>query len=385
MPLLILLLVPLALALSAGLGAGLTRLGHRLRLVDAPGPDHHKRHARAIPNVGGIAITFAVLAPLLAGLLLVTATEAGALGGWLAPLAPHRAGIAARAPEALALAGAMLLFHGLGLVDDRRDLGPGLKLLVEGAVVGVLVLFFDLRALHALGTWWGAPGEALSIALSILWILGLVNALNFLDNMDGLAAGTGAVIAGLYLLATLALPVTGGQWFDAALAALLLGALAGFLPHNYPRARLFMGDGGSLVIGLALAVLSLRTTYLPGAGGRPLTAWHALLAPLALMAIPLYDLASVTLLRLMHRRSPLRGDRNHFSHRLVRKGLAPPVAVAVIWLATLAAGLSGVLLPALGPHQALIAGAQALAVLAILALLELSSPGRATTFGAEPE
>jgi len=162
----------------------------------------------------------------------------------------------------------------------------------------------------------------------------------------------------------------------AFVAAVRINRLLGGTPLVHPV---------TLAIALLIAFLVLAdiqyATYFEGA-----QFIHFLLGPATVaLAIPLYDLASVTLLRLMHRRSPLRGDRNHFSHRLVRKGLAPPVAVAVIWLATLAAGLSGVLLPALGPHQALIAGAQALAVLAILALLELSSPGRATTFGAEPE
>src|SRR5690606_21547949 len=143
----------------------------------------------------------------------------------------------------------------------------------------------------------------------------IINAFNFLDNMDGLSAGIAMILAGLYLIITL----HGGQWFVAGLCALLCGSLLAFLCFNLPPARLFMGDGGSLVVGLLMAIISVRTTYYHPVGEYYK---HGVMMPLIMMAVPLYDLFSVTIVRLSRGTSPFRGDHNHFSHRLVRLGLS---------------------------------------------------------------
>ena len=150
-----------------------------------------------------------------------------------------------------------------------------------------------------------------------------------------------------------------------------MGAGAGFLRFNWPPARLFMGDGGSLVLGLLLAVASVRTTYMKmPTPDMPPSAWYAALMPLVLLSVPLYDMASVTIIRLRHGHSPLRADRNHLSHRLVRLGLSKREAVLVIWLTTLATGIGGVMLPTLHDWQAILVAFQTTAVLAVLAALE---------------
>jgi len=158
-----------------------------------------------------------------------------------------------------------------------------------------------------------------------------------------------------------------GQWFIAAVLGLLVGALLGFLVFNHPPARIFMGDGGSLVVGFVTAFCAVRITYYDPALG---TRWWSVFTPIVVLTIPLYDLLSVTLIRIPQGRSPLVGDTQHFSHRLVRKGLTRPAAVGVIWACTLATGLGGVMLGRLAGWQAALVVAQTLAVLIVLALLE---------------
>ena len=149
---------------------------------------------------------------------------------------------------------------------------------------------------------------------------------------------------------------------------------------NFPPARLFMGDGGSLPMGMLLAVIAIRTTYVDAGGdadGASMDVfrgeWHAVLTPLVVLAVPLYDLCSVVLIRLRQGRKPWVGDNQHFSHRLVLLGLSRRRAVGVIYLATAATGLGGLVMGRVEPWQAgVIAGASA-AVLAMIGLLEHGS------------
>jgi UDP-GlcNAc:undecaprenyl-phosphate/decaprenyl-phosphate GlcNAc-1-phosphate transferase len=332
-----------------------------------------KQHGRSVPNTGGLALLASIVGPMIAGLTFIHFAPpswftSDHLPAMLRGLAVHLDGLHAQTPMALKVIAAGMLIHVMGIIDDRRPLGPFVKLGIELALTAAIVLFADIRALQAFDHY-GPLGTGASNLLSVLWIVAITNAMNFLDNMDGLSAGVGAVIAALYFSATL----LNGQWFVAAASALLLGGLLGFLVFNVSPARLFMGDGGSLLLGFLLAVISIRTTYFRGnwnpAPGHE-RAWFGVLTPLVVMAVPLYDLTAVTLLRLARGRSPFQADRNHFSHRLVRLGLTPRAAVGVIWLATLATGLGGVMLSRLAAWQAVLVAAQTLATLAVLALLE---------------
>jgi len=269
---------------------------------------------------------------------------------------------------------ALLVLHVMGWIDDRWGLSASGKLAVQLLVAAVLAVFFDMRVLQFLDGY-GSVGVAASVVLSVLWMATITNAMNMLDNMDGLSGGVGAIIAALYLAACL----IGGQWFVAALAAAVLGGLLGFLVFNFPPARVFMGDAGSLPLGLVLAILSIRTTYFESEAASP-GGWYAVLMPLVVMAVPLYDLCSVVGIRLWQGRHPFSGDQQHFSHRLVRMGLSRPTAVMVIWLVTLATGIGGVILASVAPWQAAVIAVQVAAVLGILAILEQTGrsqePGR---------
>lgn len=368
---LILILLPVSFAISAMLGVVMGRLGTRFGHLDHPGIESHKHHRRAIPNTGGMAIAVAVVAPIAAAASLPHLLSNADLENLLPPLAAHLPGLRDQWPLALGLLASAVVIHVLGVCDDHRGLAPATKLLVQALAAGVLVVMLDVRVLRFLGTdALGGAGTVISVLATVLWFTVITNAINMLDNMDGLAAGVSLVIAAMYLAATL----LAGQWFVAALCAVLMGSLAGFLVHNFPTARLFMGDGGSLLTGWLLAFISVRTTYVQmptlAADGN----WHGVLMPLIVMAVPLYDLSSVVWLRRRAGRSLFAADNAHFSHRLVARGLSRRGAVIVIWLATLATALGGTMLHTLESWQALIIAGQTVVILAILAALERPMP-----------
>lgn len=350
----------------------LTRLGHRMGHLDTPGVDGQvKAQARGIPNTGGIAITLAIVLPM-AGLMMVIPLLAGDSPSALLPeaLREHAAGLASQAGEAWILIACIVVLHILGLIDDRKPMGPRLKLGVMTLVALTLTLsspqtrLLVLLDAHVGGSW-------LSIALTVLWFLAVINAINFLDNMDALAAGVVAVASACFLVTTLG----GGQWFISAMLALVLGAVLGFGVLNRPPAKLFMGDGGSLVLGLLLAFLTVRTTYVDPTGTTG--GLHAALMPMVVLAVPLYDLVSVVVIRISQGKSPMIGDLQHLSHRLVQRGFSTAGAVGFIVGLTAATGIAGMLLAQADTRGAWLIGVQTVLLLTLLAAFERGSIGLA--------
>ena len=353
-------LVGVGLAISLPATAVARAAGRRLGAFDTSGAPGHAKELRRVPNNGGVAIVLAVAAPMIAGLVALWALDAD----FWARLLPGAGDVMDRirgqtTPTAVALLTAVVALYVTGWIDDRRSLSPWIKLAVEVAAAAVLVIWFEVRLLELLPAW-------ASILVTIGWIVVVTNAINFMDNMDGLAAGVSAIAAGFFMAACL----VNGQWFIAASLALLVGGLVGFLVFNFPPATIFMGDRGSLVVGFLLAVLTVRTTYYdPQLGG----GWYGVFMPLVVLAIPLYDVLTVTLIRLKQGRSPLVGDQQHFSHRLVQRGLSPRGAVVVIWAATAVTGIGGVSMGRLQGWQAVLVGVQTGLVLLVIALLEHAS------------
>jgi UDP-GlcNAc:undecaprenyl-phosphate GlcNAc-1-phosphate transferase len=364
-------LIAVSLVINLPLTALLVRFGRRMGALDSAGAVGHDKALRPVPNVGGIGIFVALAAPLAGGLAALRLLDAGTLREWVPALAEHLPrlleGSADERPStavALAMLLCMAALHAVGVLDDRRGLGPMPKLVVQIATAAVMTIWFDVRLLTLIG---GVP----SVIVTIAWIVVVTNAINFIDNMDGLAGGVSAIAAGLFMVAAM----VNHQWFIAATLALLLGALVGFLAFNFPPARIFMGDGGSLVVGFLLAVLTARTTFYDPEGGASAigTAWYGVFMPLVVLAIPLYDFVSVTLIRLSQGRSPLVGDQQHFSHRLVQRGLSTRGAVVVIWGLTAVTGIGGVSLGRLVPWQAALVGVQTILVLMVIAVFEHAS------------
>jgi UDP-GlcNAc:undecaprenyl-phosphate GlcNAc-1-phosphate transferase len=344
------------LLLAGPLTALVIPLARRRGFVDQPGG--HKSHRDATPYGGGIAIFGAVWLPLGAVWLLGWWDLGPIIEGWLgAESAAYWGGLQLEHATLgwLLLGGAVL--HALGLYDDRRAIGALPKLLVMILVAGGVAWLGDVRVAEAIV---GAP---LAIIGTAGWLLVVMNAFNFLDNMDGLSAG----IATICLLTVMACGLLAGQLFVPALACLVAGSLVGFLLFNFPPAMIFMGDAGSLVVGYLVGVCSVLTTYYQTAeAATP----YALAMPLVILAIPLYDFVSVLTIRFVEGRALMRGDQRHFSHRLLLRGLNRRNAVLTIYLATAATGLLATLLPQANLRETLTVAAAVLSVLAIVAILE---------------
>ena len=368
----VLLMLPLGFLIAAPLSALLVVLGRKAGTLDSVGVAGHAKVLRSIPNIGGIAIAAATLLPLLGG-LVVLATMGDQIAVRFQSLESFtdRLGSQQLAWWTIVVGG--IAMHVLGLVDDRRAIGPWFKLAIQLGFASAVVVMGDLRLVTVLDAF-GPAGTATSAVLTVVWIVAICNAINFLDNMDGLAGGVAAIAAAIFLAAT----IINGQWFTAAAFALLCGSLLGFLLQNVPPARLFMGDGGSLLVGWLLATLTIRTTFVDTSDPDFAlgTAWYGVLMPVVVLAIPIYDLVAVSLLRIRQGRSPLKGDQQHLSHRLVRLGLSKRSAVIVIWSLTASTGVGGIVLGSVAPWQASLVGAQTVCIVVVLALLEAGARRR---------
>jgi UDP-GlcNAc:undecaprenyl-phosphate GlcNAc-1-phosphate transferase len=353
------------LALACAFGYLVRAQAARWGLVDRA-DDVHKTHTGPVPLGGGLAIAAAVVLVFALGqsVLILLASPARPMGLELPDwIRIHVSGIMERSPGLWTILGAALVLTILGVLDDRYGLPWIIRLAVQIGVAVFIVWWNDWRLTAFI------PWPAVTYALTVIWIVALINAFNMLDNMDGLSAGV-ATICAAALAAVMLLspnPEGGGpQIFVAGFLLVLIGALLGFLWHNRPPARLFMGDAGSYFIGFCLAVATIQAAYTGYHSGTP----HAVLAPLLIMAVPLYDMASVIFIRLREGRSPFQADRRHFSHRLVALGFSQAQSVLIIYLVTATTALAALVL-----HQVNGVGAIALSVLvacvlALVAILE---------------
>lgn len=288
------------------------RTGH----VDDPG--HRKIHDHPIALAGGLGALTGFLAPVVGGLLFVLA------GGLPESVMDQLSyGFAARKWQLLAIVGGALGMVALGWWDDSHELRPSVKfagqLLITLAVAasGVRITLF-------------VPSVLFSYFITILWMLTLINALNFMDNMNGLCAGIGTIAAGWFA----AIAIGHGQYLVALLALAIGCALLGFLPYNFPKASAFLGDAGSHLVGFLLAVLAILPHFYSETSPNRL----AVISPLLILGVPLLDLAWVVIIRWRLGKPFWIGDNNHLSHRLNRAGLSRPNAVLVLWLGGLLFG-----------------------------------------------
>jgi UDP-GlcNAc:undecaprenyl-phosphate/decaprenyl-phosphate GlcNAc-1-phosphate transferase len=235
----------------------------------------------------------------------------------------------------------------VGVIDDVRGLRPLLKLLAQVIAASILPLV-GLRIQMF-------PIEAINIALTIFWIVGITNALNLLDNMDGLSGGLAAIASAHFLL--LAAMNTPAQVLVGALSAALLGACIGFVRHNFNPASIFMGDTGSLFIGFVLAALAIKLRFL---GNTYVVTW---MVPVVVLLVPIFDTTLVFLSRLRRGLNPLTTPgKDHISHRLVALGWNRREAVLIIWLAASALGMIATFLTRAGIVEAYVVGGALLAI-----------------------
>lgn len=295
----------------------------RVGLVDDPG--HRKIHRKPVPLAGGLAVLTGITMTLTAAAVALWLAGRGFGDGateraeWIEPYAWElfRYGFSRRTLQLLTIllgAFGMVL---LGVLDDKHELRPFMKftgqLIVAAAVAasGIRITLF-------------IENVAFSYIVTILWMLTVINACNFMDNMNGLCGGLGLI--GAWCFAWTA--ASHGQYLVAAVGFVAGGALLGFLPFNFPKATVFLGDAGSHLVGYLLALLAI----LPHFYGVSTAPRLAVLKPLLILGVILGDLVSVVWIRWRLGKPFYVGDQNHFSHRLVRRGLSPTRAVLVLWL-----------------------------------------------------
>lgn len=312
-------------AASLGLTPVSRRIAMRLGVVDKP--NHRKIHNDHKPLMGGLAIYAAFTLSLLLFSPPQHFRELGAI-----------------------LAGASLLAL-VGLADDRYNLGIRIRLVAMTiAALGLVAAGISIQLFR---TPW------IDIPITILWVLTITNATNFMDNMDGLTAGVSAIAAAYFVL----IAFSQGLTLVTGLAAALVGSAFGFLAYNFSPSSIFMGDMGALVLGYVMAVLGIKLKF----GVQPLNVtW---MIPLLVLAVPLFDISLVVITRLLEGRSPAQAGKDHTSHRLMSVGFSQRQTLFILYGACTVFGGIGTLVGAAPPDIALRVGIAGLFFLAGLFLI----------------
>jgi UDP-GlcNAc:undecaprenyl-phosphate GlcNAc-1-phosphate transferase len=323
------LMAVVSAAVTFGLSWLILRLSRKYRLY--PAIRERDVHTRPTPRLGGIAMFFGVMVALL-----------------IASAIPFFRVVFANPSAVLAIAGAAFLIVLVGVADDIWDLDWTIKLaaqLLVAALVawqGVQILSLPIGGLTV-----GSP--YMSLAITILTIVLVMNAVNFIDGLDGLVAGVSLIANGVFLIYSylLARETSPSNYFNLAslLAAVLVGACAGFLPFNWHRARLFMGDAGSMLVGLLMATSAIAVTGQidPSSLARSelLPAFLPVVLPFAILLLPIADFTLAVLRRVSAGKSPFTADRKHLHHRLLDMGHSHLQAVLILysWAATVSVGM----------------------------------------------
>ena len=289
-------------------------------IIDTPGG--HKSHRAPVPYLGGVAMVAAFSVAMVIGVVVRRSTQFddGQISITFGNLFSQGDGLVRELAVVLGLA---LVFAAMGLIDDLRGLSPVLRFVVGLGLATVLVAY-GVVLQSPLPDW-------LDMVISVVWILGMTNAFNLLDNIDGLAAGTAAVASGAFFV----IAILNDQQYSALLAIGLAGAMLGFLRSNFAPATIYMGDAGSLFIGFMMAYLGLKMRT-------NVAEIPQLFAPVLVLGVAVLDTTVVVVSRLRRGLSPFTGGQDHLSHRFLRLGLSVRRSVTVLLVATFALGVLAV-------------------------------------------
>jgi len=327
------------------------RLAKTFGVMDRPAGESHKAHGAATPLLGGMAMLSAWLIVILGGVTVLF------LGPDLLP--EHIAGIIPGARSVLGLlgvvAGGAAAITIMGLIDDRIAMGPGKKLFLQILICGLTALYPKIR----ITLFWDQP--LLTWCITVFWLVFVVNAFNFLDNMDGLAAGIALIGSVLFTIVA----AIQDQNFVATLGAATSGVSLGFLFFNKSPASIFMGDSGSHFLGYVLGVMATLTLFYNEQA--PTTA--PVLIPIFILALPIFDTFAVVVIRLRNGKPIYHGDHNHISHRFHHMGLSRKTAVQLVHLLAIAIGLGALPLLWLDTRGVILVLLQAAAMLMLITLL----------------
>ncbi|MBI4845774.1 MAG: undecaprenyl/decaprenyl-phosphate alpha-N-acetylglucosaminyl 1-phosphate transferase [Candidatus Omnitrophica bacterium] len=328
------------------------KIALRFSLVDRP-DFKRKVHTQAIPLLGGVGMFcafFLVVSVNIAVFFLLMKFS------YLAPsLAEYSGGIVLRLPQITIIILTALIMVILGFIDDVRGVKAIYKLIVQ-LLLSLAVFFSGIKISLFIGN------NFVNALLTVVWIIGITNAFNLMDNMDGLSCGSALISSLIFFMVAF----SGGHLFVALILAVFTGVLSGFFPYNFPPAKMFMGDAGSLFIGYVLSLLTIINTYYSPAATIP----PVVIMPLLILAIPIFDTFSVIYIRLRAKVSIFTADQNHLSHRMVNLGMSQKQAVFFIYLANFCIGLGALLLVFLNFSGYCIVLLQAVCILMIIVLLE---------------
>ena len=298
----------LALAISFACTPAVRMLAIKIKAVDVP-KDNRRMHKVPIPRMGGLAIFAGFLVSVL----------------FFVPLGTEFRSI---------LIGALILVV-LGIIDDIVALKPKTKF--AGQIIAALIPALSGVSIHGIVNPF-VPGQystlgIFSIPLTVIWIVGITNAVNFIDGLDGLACGVSAIATvTMFIIAVLF-----GETYIALMMAALAGACLGFLPYNMNPAKIFMGDTGSMFLGYTLATVSIQGLF-------KFYAVISFAVPFILLGLPIFDTGFAIVRRLLKGQSPLQADRGHVHHRLIDLGFDQKQSVAILYAFSALMGLTAVIL-----------------------------------------
>ena len=321
------LVMIVSLLLSAALVPASKVLARRFGVMDGPG--HRKVHTEPMPRLGGLAVFVSFTGAVVAGFVLAPTLNAipWFQARFESALALLQEAYKVEGKLRGLLIGSTLAF-GVGLADDVL----GSRFHVAAKAIGQVVAAIALIAADVRTSF--LPFEWMNSAVTLLWVVGVTNAFNLLDNMDGLSAGVALVASGVLLINAWFL----GEFFICLILTAFMGSLLGFLVFNFNPASVFLGDCGSLFIGYVMGSLTLLERYVSHAS----STLFPVLMPALVLAVPLLDTATVMVIRIREKRPIYVGDSRHLSHRLVSLGLSPRASVLVIYLITFCLGLGAV-------------------------------------------
>ena len=309
-----------AIGLSLMLVPAVREYARNREIIDVPGG--HKSHRTPVPYLGGVAMVAAFSVAMVIGVVVRRSAQFddGQISITFGNLITQGDGLVRELAVVLGLA---LVFAAMGLIDDLRGLSPVFRFVVGLGLATVLVAY-GVVLQSPLPDW-------LDMVISVVWILGMTNAFNLLDNIDGLAAGTAAVASGAFFV----IAILNDQQYSALLAIGLAGAMLGFLRSNFAPATIYMGDAGSLFIGFMMAYLGLKMRT-------NVAEIPQLFAPVLVLGVAVLDTTVVVVSRLRRGLSPFTGGQDHLSHRFLRLGLSVRRSVTVLLVATFALGVLAV-------------------------------------------
>lgn len=305
------------------------KIAFKIGAIDIP-KDERRMHKKPIARLGGLAIVAAFLVSILFNVISsVAASESIGID-----------------TKFFGMIAGILIIVAVGVIDDVKQLGAKLKFLIQIAAAVIVVasgtsINFVTNPLAVTGM--SDLGPVLSFIVSVFWIVGITNAINFIDGLDGLAAGVSSIAS----LSLFIVSILKGDVITAMITAALAGSALGFLPYNFNPAKIFMGDTGATFLGFTLAIVSIQGTL------KQYTA-IAIAIPLLVLGLPLFDTLFAIIRRVLQGKSPMQADRGHLHHRLIDMGLTQKQSVLIMYILSSAMGLCAIVLADRGVLSALI-------------------------------